>query len=283
MRRLSKLLDLAWGLAASVAVASLAACRPNTGHAGPAPEAERSSASDAFLVGWSLATGQATLGSPEEDTEGAVGAFRVAMLAGDPEWSPRASYALGAFLWERRDAGAAELALAMALSSGHRDWAPAAWIVQGVIAASRGDVGAAEAAYRSAIDSGHATHGPAGWFNLGTLFQQHGDFEGAVAAYRAAQASSDVELRAKAAVNLGFVLFNHLDDPAGAETAFRAAIAVGHPEQSRIAAGNLGALRAHQIARARGDEVRVVEEPGDVSIGGGSGSVERRTWVTTPE
>jgi Tfp pilus assembly protein PilF len=80
-------------------------------------------------------------------------------------------------------------------------------------------------------------------FNLGTIHQAQGDAAQANMLYRKVIESGHPELTPKAAVNLGFVLFNQLGDAAGAVKAFERAIAFGHPEQTKLATMNLEAMR----------------------------------------
>lgn len=121
-------------------------------------EGPRAAARNAFLVGYALATGQARSGHAEGDVEAARGALLTAITAGDPEWSPRASYVLGDFLLQQGDASGAQRALSVALDAGHPEWTPGAQVVAGVLAAAGGDRIAAEAQYRAAIGSGHPQH-----------------------------------------------------------------------------------------------------------------------------
>ena len=237
-------------------------------------------ARDAFMVGYALTTGRARSGHSEGDVESARGALLTAIRAEDPEWSPRASYTLGEFLWNQGDAAGAQEALEVALAAGHPEWTPGAQIVAGVVAASRGDRAAAVAAYRAAIDSGHRVHAPAAWFNLGTLHQQSGAVDDAVAAYEFAMASDQPALRAKAAVNLGFVLFTERGDLDEARQAFEAAVAAGDPEQTELARQSLAALDV-PAAHFRPDAaVEVIDDGVDVSVGHGGRQVKRRMWVS---
>jgi tetratricopeptide (TPR) repeat protein len=66
------------------------------------------------------------------------------------------------------------------------------------------------------IAGDHPVHAPNAWFNLGTLYQQQRQFQEAIAAFQQAMASADSVFAAKAAVNLGFILFNDLHDEIGA-------------------------------------------------------------------
>lgn len=103
------------------------------------------------------------------------------------------------------------------------------------------------------------------WFNLGALHQQSGDYGAAVAAFRQALDSGHAEFAPKAAVNLGFVLFNHVGDVAGAEQAFRAAVASGHPEQAQLATMNLASMRQLVAQGISPDDA--VDDPTDVATG----------------
>ena len=113
----------------------------------------------------------------------------------------------------------------------------------GLIHASRGDTAAAEAQCRAVADTGHPQHAPHAWFNLGTMHQRRREARRAIAAYREVLAADRSEYTARAALNLGFVLFNQLGDVAGAEQAFQLAIETGQPDQARMAALNLAAMR----------------------------------------
>lgn len=57
-------------------------------------------------------------------------------------------------------------------------------------------------------------------------------------------ADAEPAMRAKAAVNLGFVLFTARGDRVGARRAFEAAVATGDPQQGELARQNLAALDA---------------------------------------
>lgn len=122
-------------------------------------------------------------------------------------------------------------------------------------------------------------HTPHALFNLGTLHQQRGDTAAAVDDYRRAIASGHQEYAAKAAVNLGFVLFDQAGDIEGAREAFRAAIATGHPEQAPLAARNLEALQAVVQQTAAGERLDVTDDSTDVSVGRGKGQLHHRLWV----
>ncbi len=84
------------------------------------------------------------------------------------------------------------------------------------------------------------------------------------------------EFGPRAMVNVGFVLFNHQDDPAGAEEAFRAAIASDHPVQAPLALQNLVAMRAVQTA---GGTVESVDDDVNVADGRGPGRLKWRFWL----
>jgi tetratricopeptide (TPR) repeat protein len=91
--------------------------------------------------------------------------------------------------------------------------------------------------------------GPRAWFNLGTLHQQRGETAQAVAAYRRAIELDHPELSPKAAVNLGYVLFNQAGMVEEAEAAFQIAIDSDNAEQARLARQNVAAM--HQLTAER--------------------------------
>lgn len=99
-----------------------------------------------------------------------------------------------------------------------------------------------------------------------------------MAAFRLAVATAHPEFAPRAAVNLGFVLFNSLGDDAGAREAFESAARSGHPEQSRLAEGNLAAMAALSRCRAQGARFRTGEDPIDVSSDRNPTAVKRRWW-----
>jgi Flp pilus assembly protein TadD len=236
-------------------------------------DSDRNHARDAFSVGWALLTGAATL-APDDDQEAACGAFVTAMHAGDPEWSPRASCVLGEMMLERGDPDSAARYLQLALASSHADWKPKADLLDGLVRAARGDVAGAVAAYGRAIVSRHSTYCPNGWFNLGVLHQGRGEVVHAVDAFRQAMALNDVEFRAKASVNLGFMLFNQMGDVEGAREAYIQAVATGHPQQSVLARKNLEALEAlarSQLGWRKVDDTTDLTRPHN----GARGSVKR--------
>jgi tetratricopeptide (TPR) repeat protein len=237
----------------------------------------RSPAEAAFIVGWALLTGAATA-APDDPFEAATGALLTAVLAGDPEWSPRASYVLGDAHRRRGDLAEAARHLADATASGHPEWAPAAQVALGLLAAAQGRVEDATEAYREAAGSGHPTHAANAWFNLGTLHQQHGDPGAAVAAFRRAVASGHPQFAPKSAVNLGFVLFTQLGDDAGAREAFGYALRSGDAEQSRLAADNLAAMAELGRQRAQGTRFQVGTDATDVSIDHDPSRPQRRWW-----
>lgn len=177
------------------------------------------------------------------DYEAAERAFDDLIRQGHPDGSPRAAAAWGELLRRAERLEDAERVLQFAVDSGHPDWSPSARVTLGLIHASRGDTAAAEAQYRAVAEAGHPQYAPRAWFSLGTMHQRHRETQRAVSAYRKVLAADHSEYTARAALNLGFMLFNQFGDIAGAEQAFRTAIEVGQPDQARMAALNLAAMR----------------------------------------
>ena len=172
--------------------------------------------------------------------------------------------------------------------------------IMGDLLARQGDVESARGAFQSAIAMRdpewspraayhlgellwavreHPTHAARAHFNLGTLHQQRGETGLAVAAYRRAIDYRHPELSSRAAVNLGYVLFNDLGQAEEAEAAFQVAIDSSDAEQAGLARQNLAAMRQLTAARRRGDRHDIVEDAKDLSVGRGKGSQEWRRWV----
>lgn len=234
-------------------------------------------ARDAFAVGIALLTGRATVG-PDDPFEAARGALMSAVNLNDPEWSPRAAYVLGMALFNRGDRSNARNYFAIAERSGHPEWSVGGLIGRAYLAAGERRTDEAARLFEEVIASGQAQFLAAAWYNLGTIHQQQQRFAEAAEAYRQAMQTEDAEFAPKAATNLGFVLANHLGDPAGARQAFQAAIASGDPVQARLAADNLSVLDELDRLRAEGVPLPSGEDGVDVSVPTNEGRVKRRWW-----
>jgi hypothetical protein len=86
-------------------------------------------AEGSFKLGLALLLGQATAG-PDDPFESARGAFISAIVANDPEWSPRAAYTLAHALLDRRDLVEAHQYAALAQQSGHPEWSTGGVLVK---------------------------------------------------------------------------------------------------------------------------------------------------------
>ncbi|MGH3549705.1 MAG: TIR domain-containing protein [Pseudonocardiaceae bacterium] len=110
------------------------------------------------------------------------------------------------------------------------------------------DVAGARTALRQAIDSRHPEWAPLAAVGLGFLLDEQldeqRDVAGARAAFQRAIDSAHPECAPEAAVNLGFLLKEK--DVAGARAAFQQAIDSGHAKWAPKAAADLSELRAHQ-------------------------------------
>ena len=148
-----------------------------------------------------------------------------------------------------------------------------------MICAARQDMDGAMRAYGAAIASGHPTHATRAWFNRGTLHQQRGETAQAVMAYRRAIELDHPELSPRAAVNLGYVLFNQAGMVEEAEEAFQIAIDSDDAEQAQLARQNLAAMRQLTAERQQGERHWIVEDARDVSVGRGKGGLKWRRWV----
>ena len=100
-----------------------------------------------------------------------------------------------------------------------------------------------------------------------------------MAAYRRAVASRHPELGPRAAVNLGYVLFNMLGEVDEAAAAFQVAIDGPDPGQAALARQNLAAMRQLVAERGRGQGFDMDEDARDISVGRGRGTQKWRRWV----
>jgi tetratricopeptide (TPR) repeat protein len=148
----------------------------------------------------------------------------------------------------------------------------------GLIATASGDHESAHQAYDRAIAADHAEHSSRAWFNKGTLHQQRQETDAAVTAFRQAMAGGHQGTRAKAAVNLGFVLFGQAGDIDGARQAFHDAIATGEPDQIRLARQNLEVLDQYGPTGPEARSQPPLDDGVDVSVGRGAGSIKRQ-WI----
>ena len=89
-------------------------------------------------------------------------------------------------------------------------------------------------------------------------------------AYRRAIDYRHLELSPRAAVNLGYMLFNDLAQVEEVEAAFHVAIDSSDAEQAQLARQNLAAMRQLTAARRRGDRHDIVEDAKDLLVGYGS-------------
>lgn len=225
---------------------------------------------------------------------GDIAGAREVLTRSDERGSALGAFRLGFLLAHEREYDAAEHAYRRAGARGNRSAAgnlaslagfrqtrderdPEALLKIGARFAAAGDIVRAERAYYATIDTAHSDHAANAWFNLGALHQEREDYGAALAAYRTVIALGHPEFGPRAMVNVGFVLFNHQDDPAGAVEAFQAAIATEHPVQAPLAAQNLAAMRAVQTA---GGTVESVDDD-DVNVanGRGPGHLKWRFWL----
>jgi tetratricopeptide (TPR) repeat protein len=100
-----------------------------------------------------------------------------------------------------------------------------------------------------------------------------------VAAYRRAIELDHPELSPKAAVNLGYVLFNQAGMVEEAEAAFQIAIDSDNAEQARLARQNVAAMHQLTAERQQGERHWLVEDARDVSVGRGTKGLKWRRWV----
>jgi tetratricopeptide (TPR) repeat protein len=231
----------------------------------------------AFVVGLALLEGRATA-APDDDFEAARGALISAVAANDAEWSPHAAYVLGMALFERGDLDGARTWLGSAQRSGHPEWSVGGLMGAAHLAARAQHLDDAAQLFRHVIDADRAQFLPSAWFNLGTVYQQQRSFTEAVNAYQRAVGTGDPEFAPRAANNLGFVLANHVGDPAGARQAFEAVMVSGHPAQARLAADNQRAMDALDQLRRAGVPVHLVEDTVNVAVPDGKGKLKRRWW-----
>ncbi|GID30290.1 tetratricopeptide repeat protein [Paractinoplanes brasiliensis] len=234
------------------------------------------SARAAYHLGLALLEGRVTAG-PDDPFEAGCGALRSAIAAGDAEWSPRAAYMLGMALFGRDDLAGARSSFTVAQRSGHPEWSVGGLIGQAHLAAREHRPHDAATLFRQVIEAGQDRFTGSAWYNLGTIHQQEQLFAEAVQAYRQAMASGDLVFAPKAANNLGFVLANHLDDPAGARQAFRTAVASGDLQQVQLAEQNLRAMDELDRRRRAGTPLVSGEDDVDLSVPH-EGGIKRRWW-----
>jgi tetratricopeptide (TPR) repeat protein len=102
-------------------------------------------------------------------------------------------------------------------------------------------------------------------------------------AYRRAIELDHSELSPRAAVNLGYVLFNQAGMVEEAEEAFQIAIDSDDAEQAQLARQNLAAMRQLTAERQQGERHWIVEDARDVSVGRGKDGLKWRRWVRRDE
>jgi TolA-binding protein len=147
----------------------------------------------------SLALGAIT-GTPI--SEGALAAYRAALLSGDQSLASRAAMHLGGLLERKQDSAAAIRVYRFVQLYKHPTYAPQATIRLGSLLRREGNIKGAQAAFEEVINSGPLEAAAEARLRLGSLLRREGNIKGAQAAFEEVINSGPLEAAAEAAVQL---------------------------------------------------------------------------------
>lgn len=185
----------------------------------------------------------------------AAQAYRAAITAEDPQWSPRAAYRLGQLRTAnpektlmKKSYEAAITAYRTATSYRDSEWSARAAYALAVLLMQNGRLDEAGVYLDNAMVANRPDVSPGAAYQLGLLHIRRGDWRSAEDAWQTAMDHCDSEWSAHAAFDLGADRRRRKNYP-GATRAWQVAMGFGHPEWSACAAYQFGDLLGAQGRR----------------------------------